>query len=680
MNRLSFLLLWTLFTFSVHASHIIQTLDAERVGLMNTGHDDMGAIHPLTHRIHGILAGEEGIDLETHATPKQRSDFQRAILLSHFIEKNSFCADRVKPCEKSTDDFIQHFYDRLPQELLSKKGYEGHVNTLLYMHGTAYVMNTHVDDAWKWDTQALHEKVQHFFENHSFPIYTFSQATYLWGASILDDFCMMLGQEKWVSWKLREDFHYHYNKDIDYESFKAKTANRFHPLDRRWNVHHPAPLTFPSLRNPVSGETMDPLPKSIHYIWVGGPIKEAYWQGILKTATDLATHDFVVNVWTDTPKNIQRIRQKDGAITYQDPAVYDHFFEPHGAKTFSIPHKTPYLRMRHVDSLRHERLPFFTEKEQRLLWSYMDRERVGLHNFAAYSDYLRYIILYLEGGTYMDTDITFKGFDESQWHPILKTPDWLEGFAMEVRHNNCIIQCQPHHVAMERVLGYCLSQSIGGDYQMDQWSPSQNSLKDYSVPLTRKIGGQGFWHTCGNDLERLHMGAGPSPRRTGVILKTGPSALCGALQSLDPEGKQLKAIHLNEWVYNGLRLHSRCDNTWLKSTNPSSVTLEDAYNMAYQAPRTLRFPWRYGRTKTGELIMMDQSKKDGTHQAYKVRVSAPETYPLILESKTKLYLFKSRWFPEKQSFLATYMFSTSRFVQSKERFLTKLWVAPYKEN
>ena len=64
-----------------------------------------------------------------------------------------------------------------------------------------------------------------------------------------------------------------------------------------------------------------PIPKKMHYIWVGGPIKEEYLDNILKMARVAEESGFELNVWVDDEKNITKPLQKRMQYSLDNPVT-----------------------------------------------------------------------------------------------------------------------------------------------------------------------------------------------------------------------------------------------------------------------------------------------------------------------------------------------------------------------
>lgn len=695
----------------------VERLDAERVQLLHARHGTMETMAPLTHGIHDILSGHHGIDLKTYATKDQRRDVQRALLLSYFIEKNSFYTERSSVANRDAKTFFSELQDRFPPHILSDKAYEDHVNVLMYMHGAAFFLNQKITPFKMWRFGQLHWEIQHFFGDlKAFPLFNKKQAKTILGTEIVNDFLNMARYKDWRSSKIPHDIS-SYERVVFIEGLTEERSSQRYPLDRRWNAKY---VKEDLVNGDYTPQTpLSPMPKIIHYIWVGGPIKEWYWKGILKTAHAMKDHGFVVQIWTDDPKHIQTVRDEEGCLRYQD-AVFDSYFDMDGSRDFAIKNKQPHLRMRSIESIRQKEIPFLSVLGQRVLWGYMDRELVGLKNYAAFSDYFRAIILYLFGGTYLDTDVKFLSYNPDYWMDEIKTAGQLKeegffsrlkvdsfgwlfgifpGFSMEHTGNNCIMQAQPRHEILRNYVETNLARSLSSDRVFRQKSSDAPTLKDMTSPQSYAFDATRHWNVSQSDLLRCHLGSGRTPRLDDVIERTGPTALVDAVGIAN-----VTKTRSDKWFtpglgtigfYNGIKIETVCDNTWLGSTNPSSVTLEENNDSSKALPKTL--PWNPFSVGSEHHFTVEDDKGEKSH--WRATVASPRDYPLpqndhwkkayerkkqerdeyynLLEYEKDCFLTlcKARWFPDRGAFLASYVYSPTVRLSKSERYLTKLWMS-----
>ena len=146
------------------------------------------------------------------------------------------------------------------------------------------------------------------------------------------------------------------------------------------------------------------VPKIIHYIWLGGPIYEEYWLTITKMATIARANGYIVWVWVDNSKNLRLLKTIPGRLRLNIPETtriiidndtYDHYIN----KLKSIEIKSIYDLERQTKALKNVPITFHKD-----FWKALREEMVGLKNYGAASDLLRYLILFIYGGLYFDTD------------------------------------------------------------------------------------------------------------------------------------------------------------------------------------------------------------------------------------------------------------------------------------
>jgi hypothetical protein len=113
------------------------------------------------------------------------------------------------------------------------------------------------------------------------------------------------------------------------------------------------------------------IPKALHFIWMGKDLPKKYIRNIAFWAA--RNRDYSVNIWTDKPMTITR-----AMTTHDDIRQF-----PHRVRLFS-------------------ELAGVSKAHR----SIIAREMNGpYNNLAAASDVLRLLILYTEGGVYLDTDV-----------------------------------------------------------------------------------------------------------------------------------------------------------------------------------------------------------------------------------------------------------------------------------
>ncbi|KAF5301473.1 hypothetical protein FQR65_LT19208 [Abscondita terminalis] len=148
------------------------------------------------------------------------------------------------------------------------------------------------------------------------------------------------------------------------------------------------------------------VPQKIHFIWLGSPVPQKYLSSILKLLSVAERSDFIINLWVDKESNYWKAIQKATPLDLINSQ------------------KSANLSIRNINELSNHREIFNELKDEQakeeyeihdndkklfdLIELYVARETVGLKNYAAASDLLRYAILYVEGGYYFDTDTEFQ--------------------------------------------------------------------------------------------------------------------------------------------------------------------------------------------------------------------------------------------------------------------------------
>lgn len=122
------------------------------------------------------------------------------------------------------------------------------------------------------------------------------------------------------------------------------------------------------------------------------------------------------------------------------------------------------------------------------------REGIGFHNQAARADIYRYLILFIDGGVYIDIDIDFKfeeyssKFDASSLITTNGIKLKMSGFPLKcvdgqyttgiASINNDIIASIPGHFILQDVLGRMLEKYHHLDQQLFLWNNHRFSLND----------------------------------------------------------------------------------------------------------------------------------------------------------------------------------------------------------
>jgi hypothetical protein len=140
------------------------------------------------------------------------------------------------------------------------------------------------------------------------------------------------------------------------------------------------------------------IPKSIHFVWLGGPMPEKYLENILSLAASAKQSGFQLNLWMDdsSQKKIRKTMLKMGLE--QDLSSLG--IEVRNINELKEPMKSDPFYLSNNNNQQ-------SKKKYNDFWQYVDRERIGLKNYGSASDLLRYEILRQEGGYYFDTDTLF---------------------------------------------------------------------------------------------------------------------------------------------------------------------------------------------------------------------------------------------------------------------------------
>ena len=142
------------------------------------------------------------------------------------------------------------------------------------------------------------------------------------------------------------------------------------------------------MKQSISSSKIQEIPPLIHFIWLGGKMPELYLKNILNIARVASNSkpQFEVILWTDNESLMQK------QILLSD----------HGD------HHLKYVKIQNALDVFGDFEKLSLDKGRynvNLFKRYFDLERLGsLANYAAASDILRYLILYLHGGNYLDTD------------------------------------------------------------------------------------------------------------------------------------------------------------------------------------------------------------------------------------------------------------------------------------
>ena len=244
--------------------------------------------------------------------------------------------------------------------------------------------------------------------------------------------------------------------------------------------------------------------------------------------------------------------------------------------------------------------------------NFIDRERIGFKNLAAASDFLRYIILFFEGGYYIDTDIGvssagdnkgkffreekllggFKAnieFPECTIFSKNYSEDELRNLELEGDVSNDFIAATPEHLIIKNTLIIALK-----GYRELYATPIQDSkCLELSKNLTQMDAKRWPYSEAGNkshSIGRLGLtieGAGPSCLTRGInqFLKVYSNA-----ETDSKEYKQmLMTMSMSTREYHhplkigDVDLDKECDLTWLKIPKNRRAFSTDSLSLSQQS-------------------------------------------------------------------------------------------------
>lgn len=284
------------------------------------------------------------------------------------------------------------------------------------------------------------------------------------------------------------------------------------------------------------GVQMTTAPKKIHFIWTGGNnIPVDYMNSILKVAKVAKKSGYEFNLWVDEEKNFHKSFANYRKETGQTGKIEQDLFG------FENINKVLDIKLRHPDELlpRIETDEFYQSDNRRREFKYnVAREMIGLNNFAAAADFLRYEILRQEGGCYFDTDTKFVINENSKFIPDdlplgIKTNINFDTYSYNIFDvGNDIIEVIPDHLAIE----YAILHALNEYKRMD----SQNELKEMGI-CTKKAYLQLTHHFIHNDTTMMDTKRYPWARCTRYIRSSrwrytigasGPDALAYGIDQL----------------------------------------------------------------------------------------------------------------------------------------------------
>ena len=346
--------------------------------------------------------------------------------------------------------------------------------------------------------------------------------------------------------------------------FLAAANNNHDPLSTK--------ILFDEFNEKLRDKEIDlTVPKIIHYIWLGGPIYEEYWLTITKMATIARENGYELWVWVDSERNLKLLKTVPKRLELNIPETsriiinndnFDHYVN----KLKSIKVKSIYDLENQTSTLKRAPADF-----PRKLWKAIREEMVGLKNYGAASDLLRYLILYVYGGIYFDADEQV--ISSSLKVPQIGTITPTYGFQNNWEANSILISIKEHPFFL-----YVLSSSI---QKLNELSPKYQALK--RLPVIR---------IEGKDVTAF--------RKNLTIELTGPKLLVDARDKFEAElqayfdksdleindeielaslsiVEQQEDLGLKRYIYPLFRIgkellvHTRSEQTWLQGKNPKLV-------------------------------------------------------------------------------------------------------------
>ncbi|KTD82222.1 TcdA/TcdB catalytic glycosyltransferase domain-containing protein [Legionella waltersii] len=316
------------------------------------------------------------------------------------------------------------------------------------------------------------------------------------------------------------------------------------------------------------------VPPKIHFVWVGGPIREKYLRTIMDVAMVAKRSGFEINLWVDNDMNYVKTSAQEGI-------------------------DIPNLRIRNVHELevQMQNDPFYEGDRYKKFWEYVNRERVGFRNLAAAADFFRFEILRQEGGYYFDTDIVFCLDENSRFvadeipfgvkaHVDLHTGVYESSCVVSAIGdvNNDIIAAVPYHEVMEGAIQFAMEQ-----HEMYDTTPMQGNFR-------KKFGA----YSNIMDAKRIPYQSGePINLRRAQTIQAGPGALRDAMQTyvtsisaddfstlntLKVGDSRSSVVSESKKPIMGVEIISKCDKTWLmhkrkaqqKAFDTDSIAIEPA--------------------------------------------------------------------------------------------------------
>lgn len=247
---------------------------------------------------------------------------------------------------------------------------------------------------------------------------------------------------------------------------------------------------------------VNPIPKILHFIWIGEPLPEEYLQNILGFMRHNPEHE--VKFWTD---NIHTFRKKD--LSYAQESSLKR------------------LCVESVESI--------IDNAPKALQKIIVQESVGLYrNFAAASDIIRLLILSKFGGTYLDTDLICLGAIPEQLNKHGFMVSFINGLVI-----NCIISASANNFIIHKAL----------DRIKDKYDEVEEKDREY-FPC--------FLERCKYSIiSQKRANIYRDSRRQQTINMTGPGIIASILKD-----KKINSLEQVGFNYKG-SIEMRSDQNWL---------------------------------------------------------------------------------------------------------------------
>lgn len=179
------------------------------------------------------------------------------------------------------------------------------------------------------------------------------------------------------------------------------------------------------------------IPKKLHYIWIGGALKEEDFHNMASMTGLFAHSGYEVHIWTNKATRLDILKSEPQNGSQQTLKQYSEL-----AQDFFEKRKQVYVH--DIEELRKETFlvdqQVLTPADWQDYWGFIERECVGLCNFAAAADLLRYVILARHGGLFMNTSLKplIKPV-HSEHLPRIQTLASYTGYGHVYKNNNLMV-------------------------------------------------------------------------------------------------------------------------------------------------------------------------------------------------------------------------------------------------